>query len=257
MNRNDYPPNWDMISSWVRFARAQQRCECEGQCGLHRGRRCTEVHGKPARWASGKVCLTTAHYPDPTPMNVEPWNLIGACNRCHLRMDRNFRKIRYAEAGPSGIYRPGQQLRQLRLYFEAEPAMRVWPSACRLCSCELQNAGAISLPHRTLCAACLTQWFQIQESADIEKLNELRWSWAQRPIDKVDLKPWEILALLLNHYGDEPRPVTGQDVDDGEHHLVCSEFSPCCARRGDFNVDGKLASLRFDCPVNCDCHLHQ
>lgn len=86
-NRKRYPRNWWAISNRIRFVRAGGRCECTGQCGLHRGRRCVEEHGKPASWARGKVILTTMHL-DHTPENCADENLLAACQRCHLLYDR-------------------------------------------------------------------------------------------------------------------------------------------------------------------------
>ena len=99
--RPPYPPNWQHISMMVR-ERSSDRCECEGECGLHapealprfckdpdpvrRPRRCTEVNGTPARWAKGKVVLTVAHL-DHDPTNNSPRNLKAMCQRCHLRTD--------------------------------------------------------------------------------------------------------------------------------------------------------------------------
>lgn len=86
--RRRYPPNWNAISRFIRFERAGGRCECVGECGLHTTtRRCTERNGQPAKWANGKVVLTTAHL-DHTPENVDHDNLRALCNRCHLRYDR-------------------------------------------------------------------------------------------------------------------------------------------------------------------------
>jgi len=60
-----YPPNWKTFSDRIRFIRAEGRCECTGECGLHRDhpgpRRCTELHGHKATWAKGQVILTVAH----------------------------------------------------------------------------------------------------------------------------------------------------------------------------------------------------
>jgi len=124
-NRHRYPPTWNENSRRIRFQRAEGRCECTGQCGLHQGRRCTERHGEPAVYARGKVVLTVAHYPDHSPENCtwdpnlwKPWacacgwrgpygnvcpdcggsgglvippapenNLLSLCQRCHLRVD--------------------------------------------------------------------------------------------------------------------------------------------------------------------------
>lgn len=61
-NRARYPKNWREISHRIRFDRAQQRCECLGECGrgTHEGR-CPNRHGEPAYGTGSKVCLTTAH----------------------------------------------------------------------------------------------------------------------------------------------------------------------------------------------------
>lgn len=84
-----YPKDWKRISAAIR-ERAGNRCECEGECGLHRTtpgpRRCVEVNGGPAKWAKGKIVLTVAHL-DHTPENCEPENLKAMCQRCHLRYD--------------------------------------------------------------------------------------------------------------------------------------------------------------------------
>lgn len=81
-----YPANWPAISLGIR-ARAEGRCECTGHCGLHRGRRCEEIEGEPAKWARGKVILTVAHL-DHAPEHVEDSNLRAMCPTCHLRLDR-------------------------------------------------------------------------------------------------------------------------------------------------------------------------
>ena len=85
-----YPKNWRQISDRIRFDRAKGRCECRGECGLHKDhpgpRRCVEVHGQPAKWAKGKVVLTV-HHRDGRPENCADSNLIACCQRCHLRQD--------------------------------------------------------------------------------------------------------------------------------------------------------------------------
>ena len=109
-----YPPEWKAVSYRVRFIRAQGRCECGGECGLHRThpgpRRCTERHGEPATWARGKVVLTVAHLNGPDgPCRCDPLcaldeHLKAMCQRCHLRYDvalhaRNARETRRAGVG--------------------------------------------------------------------------------------------------------------------------------------------------------------
>lgn len=86
-NRRRYPRNWRAISMHIRYVRAKGRCECAGECGLHRGRRCVEVDGKPAKWARGKIVLTVSHL-DHVPEHCGEENLRAYCNRCHLRYDR-------------------------------------------------------------------------------------------------------------------------------------------------------------------------
>ena len=101
-----YPKNWKAISLEIR-ERAGWRCECMGECGLHRSKgplRCRELHGKKARWAKGKVILTVAHlHKNRNPKNVRRKNLKAMCQRCHLRYDRfqhaaNARKTREARS---------------------------------------------------------------------------------------------------------------------------------------------------------------
>lgn len=87
-----YPANWPQFSAWVRFVRAQGRCECTGQCGKHVPnpiqRRCCEMHHKPARWFRGRVVLTVAHLCDCEPPCAIAGHVIAACQKCHLRIDR-------------------------------------------------------------------------------------------------------------------------------------------------------------------------
>lgn len=89
-NRNRYPKDWKAIVAKVR-ARSGGRCECAGECGLHRTtpgpRRCIETNGSKARWANGKVVLTVAHL-NHTPEDCDLANLKDMCQRCHLRYDR-------------------------------------------------------------------------------------------------------------------------------------------------------------------------
>jgi hypothetical protein len=94
INPNNYPPDWKEISRFIRFQRAQGRCECTGQCGLHQPnphyRRCTERHHHKARYANGLVTLTAAHICHCNPPCSNPGHIIAACQRCHLRIDRQL-----------------------------------------------------------------------------------------------------------------------------------------------------------------------
>lgn len=95
--RSRYPINWRAISARIRFERAQGQCECAGECGLHIGRRCVEVHGQKAVWARGKVVLTVAHL-DHMPENVDDSNLKAMCQRCHLVYDIDHHRQTRAKA---------------------------------------------------------------------------------------------------------------------------------------------------------------
>ena len=98
-----YPKDWKEISGKIR-ERAQGRCECVGECGLHSTlgpRRCTERQGEPALWAKGTVVLTV-HHLDHDPANNSHGNLRAMCPRCHLRCDmrhhqRNAAATRHAK----------------------------------------------------------------------------------------------------------------------------------------------------------------
>lgn len=85
-----YPKDWKDIST-LRRQIAEGRCECIGECGLHPWGRCVERHGKAAKFAKGKVILTTAHM-DHQPENCKDENLKAMCQRCHLRYDRDHHK---------------------------------------------------------------------------------------------------------------------------------------------------------------------
>lgn len=88
-NKARYPKDWKIIVARIR-ERSGGRCECEGECGLHRTtpgpRRCVERNGQSARWAKGKVVLTVAHL-NHQPEDCRPENLKDMCQRCHLRYD--------------------------------------------------------------------------------------------------------------------------------------------------------------------------
>jgi hypothetical protein len=96
-NANRYPSDWSETSRRIRFDRAGGQCECTGQCGLHRGRRCEERHGEPARFANGAIVLTTAHL-NHQPEDCGDDNLRAMCQRCHLRYDRQHHKVSAGEA---------------------------------------------------------------------------------------------------------------------------------------------------------------
>jgi hypothetical protein len=96
-----YAEGWKEFSYRIRFERAQGRCECFGECGLHQtnpgARRCVEMDGQPAKWARGKVMLTVAHldyeggicdcHATTGIKCVIDSHAKAMCQRCHLRMD--------------------------------------------------------------------------------------------------------------------------------------------------------------------------
>lgn len=111
-NRARYPKNWREIRDAI-VARAEMRCECMGECGLHRTnpgpRRCTEEHGAFAKWANGPVVLTVAHL-NHTPEDCRPENLKAMCQRCHLRYDsphhaKSRRMNRDKDVGQESLFR--------------------------------------------------------------------------------------------------------------------------------------------------------
>lgn len=86
-----YPPNWREFSGDIREGRAENRCECEGECGLHKTtpgpRRCIEKNGYAAKWARGKIVLTVAHLCKCDPPCAIREHVKAMCQRCHLRVD--------------------------------------------------------------------------------------------------------------------------------------------------------------------------
>ena len=75
-NRDRYPPDWPVISLWVRVC-AAWRCEW-----------CDAVQGEPHPITGSKVVLTVAHLDHTTgPEDVRPSNLACLCQRCHNRHD--------------------------------------------------------------------------------------------------------------------------------------------------------------------------
>lgn len=96
-----YPKEWSVFSHRIREGRAQGRCECWGQCGLHLThpgpRQCEEMNHTAARWAKGRVVLTVAHLCDCDPACVIEGHVIAACNRCHLRIDVTLHRRHAAE----------------------------------------------------------------------------------------------------------------------------------------------------------------
>lgn len=93
-----YPPGWKLFAAAIKATRARGRCECTGECGMHRPnpapRRCTETHHARARWFRGRVTLSVVHLCDCDPPCANPDHVKAMCQRCHLRVDR----YRHAQA---------------------------------------------------------------------------------------------------------------------------------------------------------------
>lgn len=118
-SKEKYPANWKAFSESIRIGRARGRCECMGECGLHRTtpgpRRCVEQLGQPAKWAKGKVILSVAHLNhDGGPCRCEPLcanpdHVKAMCSRCHLRLDvprhmLNASETRRKKAGQLALF---------------------------------------------------------------------------------------------------------------------------------------------------------
>lgn len=101
-NRARYPKDWKQISLAIRD-RAQQRCECTGECGVQHftdgalanmardgidhSERCYARNKEPHPVTGSTVVLTVAHL-DHQPEHCDPSNLKAMCQRCHLAYDR-------------------------------------------------------------------------------------------------------------------------------------------------------------------------
>ena len=75
MNLAEYHPKWKLISKFIRFYRARNRCEF---CGA-------ENH-QPHPDTGSKVVLTVAHL-DHNKSNNSFFNLKALCQKCHLGYD--------------------------------------------------------------------------------------------------------------------------------------------------------------------------
>jgi 5-methylcytosine-specific restriction endonuclease McrA len=102
-----YPSNWREISLRIRTQRAAGRCECTGQCGLDHNGRCTALNGQAHPDTGSKVVLTVAHL-DHTPENCADANLMAACQRCHLRYDRDHHAATRAAQKAATLATAGQ-----------------------------------------------------------------------------------------------------------------------------------------------------
>lgn len=85
-NRKRYPRDWKRRSRFVRFVRADGKCEW-----------CGAKHGEPHPVTGSVVVLTTAHVFDDRPEAASLLNLAALCQLCHNRHDAKARQQRKRE----------------------------------------------------------------------------------------------------------------------------------------------------------------
>lgn len=96
-----YPKDWRLISALIRKYRANNRCECHGECGHDhaaeaeawdfQGQRCLATNGYYQPITHSKVVLTVAHLDHDPTHNTEA-NLRAFCQRCHLAYDASHHR---------------------------------------------------------------------------------------------------------------------------------------------------------------------
>lgn len=97
-NKARYPKDWAKISIRIRLDRANNICECTGECGIDhslgglvRNGRCTAINREPHPSTGSMVVLTVAHL-DHVPENCADDNLKAMCQQCHNRYDMPMRR---------------------------------------------------------------------------------------------------------------------------------------------------------------------
>ena len=93
-----YPKDWDLRSRFIRFYRADNKCEW-----------CGAVNGEPHPVTHSTVVLTVAHVYDKRPEAASLLNLAALCQRCHLNHDRedhilNRQKTRERKSGQDRLF---------------------------------------------------------------------------------------------------------------------------------------------------------
>lgn len=132
-NRGRYPADWPEISRRIREDRAQNMCECRGECGHdHTGDswddawdewlmspegavpeqrdnpgRCPAMNRQPHPVTGSKVVLTVAHL-DHQPEHCADDNLRAMCQRCHLAYDRDHHAATRAATRSAAAAAAGQ-----------------------------------------------------------------------------------------------------------------------------------------------------
>lgn len=139
--RELYPANWNAISKHIREQRAQNKCECRGECGQEHNGRCNapnnEYVWRPSiggQWFDDsefepdqpngkthfvhslaitemfrrvKVILTVAHL-NHNPKDCRKSNLRAMCQACHLRYDAKHHAKNAAQTRRNKKVKAGQ-----------------------------------------------------------------------------------------------------------------------------------------------------
>lgn len=100
-NKHLYPINWPEISYYIRFVRADGRCEVCGAINYSYVNRESRELCLPDEYDAIRIILTTAHL-DHNPENIDDLNLIAMCQRCHNRWDKFHRRKTRREARLKG-----------------------------------------------------------------------------------------------------------------------------------------------------------
>lgn len=83
----EYPDDWPEIRLRI-LRRADNQCECIGECGRGHGGRCGAVNYAPSRYSGQPVILTIAHLDhDHKNHEVTDGRLKAMCQACHLKYD--------------------------------------------------------------------------------------------------------------------------------------------------------------------------
>lgn len=89
-NKSKYPDNWKEISEYIRFERADNKCEVCGAINYSWVNRHTRELCLSDEDDAIRIILTVAHL-DHNPENNNYKNLKAMCQRCHNRYDRKHR----------------------------------------------------------------------------------------------------------------------------------------------------------------------
>ncbi len=83
----EYPKDWPEIRARI-LDRAENKCECTGECGRDHFGRCNARNYSPSRYSGKQVILTIAHLDhDHKNHDVTDDRLKAMCQGCHLSYD--------------------------------------------------------------------------------------------------------------------------------------------------------------------------